>query len=113
MPSGLKSGIGAAASTAMDCHRRSPYGADAMPTPDERRDQERRTALSELERLRHGGETILGATADAARRTAAHFAGRDAEPQDRIEIWGRRIGRSLALVAVVALALHLYFTYLQ
>jgi len=37
-----------------------------------------------------------------------HFAGRDAVADagdtDPIEVWGRRIGRALSLVAVVALA---------
>ena len=42
-------------------------------------------------------------------RAADHFAGQDAlkqnaEPADRIEIWARRIGRALSLVAFVALA---------
>ncbi|MCA3623038.1 MAG: hypothetical protein IOC52_02550 [Methylobacterium sp.] len=42
-------------------------------------------------------------------RAADHFAGQDAlkqnaEPADRIEIWARRIGRALSLIAFVALA---------
>ena len=42
-------------------------------------------------------------------RAADHFAGQDAlkqnaEPADRVEIWARRIGRALSLVAFVALA---------
>jgi hypothetical protein len=42
-------------------------------------------------------------------RAADHFAGHDAlkqhaEPVDRIEIWARRIGRVLSLIAFVALA---------
>ncbi len=32
-------------------------------------------------------------------RAADHFAGKDAPPEDRIEVWGRRIGRVLALFA--------------
>lgn len=84
-----------------------------MTTADDKREQERKTALGELERLRHGGETILGATAGTARRVGGHFAGQDADPSDRIEVWGRRIGRGLALIAVIALALHLYFTYIR
>ena len=42
-------------------------------------------------------------------RAADHFAGQDAlkqnaEPADRVEIWARRIGRGLSLIAFVALA---------
>ncbi|MCA3627547.1 MAG: hypothetical protein IOC49_09925 [Methylobacterium sp.] len=42
-------------------------------------------------------------------RAADHFAGQDAlkqnaEPADRIEIWARRIGRALSLIAFMALA---------
>lgn len=35
------------------------------------------------------------------RRARAHFGAADADPADRIEIWGTRIGRALALVIVL------------
>lgn len=42
-------------------------------------------------------------------RAADHFAGQDAlkqnaEPADKVEIWAKRIGRGLSLIAFVALA---------
>jgi hypothetical protein len=44
--------------------------------------------------------TFLGAT---ARRTGAHLAARDADPEDAIEMWGSRIGRMLGLVTTIGL----------
>jgi hypothetical protein len=63
------------------------------------------------------GDRVFGsAMADAARRTASHFGGRDAgeaAPPDAIELWGRRIGRALSLVVCIALGVYLYVTYLR
>lgn len=70
-------------------------------------------AQAELERLRGEGETITGSMAALGRRTAAHFAGRDAESDDVIELWGRRIGRALSLAGVIGLGIYLYLTYVQ
>jgi hypothetical protein len=36
-------------------------------------------------------------------RALSHFSARDADPSDRIEVWGRRVGRLLSLVGVVVL----------
>ena len=45
------------------------------------------------------------------------LAGKDAVgpdgTADPIELWGRRIGRGLSLVAFVALAIYLYVTYVR
>ena len=51
--------------------------------------------------------------AKAARRTGAHFSGRDADepPEDAVELWGRRIGRALSLIGVIGLAIYLFVTY--
>lgn len=97
----------------MDCHRRAAYPDPGMTHPDDNKDRERQDALKELDRLRQGGETFLGATTGMARRVGDHLAGKDAEPSDRIEVWGRRIGRILGVLAVIALAFHLYFTYVR
>lgn len=40
---------------------------------------------------------------DGGARLGSHFAGADADPDDAVEIWGRRIGRGLALVAAVVM----------
>jgi hypothetical protein len=74
------------------------------------RDNDReREARSALERTARDSETVGGsALARLGRRVGGHFAGRDAMAAagdtDPIEVWGRRIGRALSLVAVVALA---------
>jgi hypothetical protein len=44
--------------------------------------------------------TFLGG---AARRTREHMAARDADQEDRIELWGTRVGRTLGLVITLGL----------
>jgi hypothetical protein len=80
----------------------------------------------EAERRRQSEEALSGVVRDAevigssgfARtmrhagvRLESHFGGADADPDDRVEVWGRRIGRGLGLVAAVLLAVHLLRTY--
>jgi hypothetical protein len=83
----------------------------------EREEARRREALRDLEELRHEGDGLFGsALVRAGRRAADHFAARDAAveaPDDPAELWGRRIGRALSLVAFVALCIYLYLTYLR
>jgi hypothetical protein len=79
--------------------------------------RERHEAMQRLDSIK-GEPTFLGsAMASAGRRAAEHFAGRDPNeaPQsvDAVELWGRRIGRALSLIGVVALATYLYLTYLR
>ena len=54
-----------------------------------------------LERVKRDSESLLGSSMG---RAAEHFSGADAPEGDRVELWGRRIGRSLSLVGVVVLA---------
>lgn len=77
------------------------------------RTEDRDRAASDLKTLRHEGAELGGSLAGMARRTAAHFAGRDDKADDAIEIWGKRIGRALSAVAFVGLAIYLYVTYLK
>ncbi len=72
------------------------------PRDEERVAEARRT----LDRLSAESEAV-GTSAMA--RAARHFGGADAPQGDRIELWGRRIGRSLALV----FALYLIWTLVQ
>jgi hypothetical protein len=37
-------------------------------------------------------------------RAGEHFAAKDTGPEDKVELWAKRIGRSLSLVAFVGLA---------
>ena len=80
-------------------------------------ERQRRDALRSLDQL-HGEPGYAGSSlAAAGRRAAEHFSGRDpgdsAQTADPIELWGRRIGRALSLIGVVALAAYLYLTYLR
>jgi ferric-dicitrate binding protein FerR (iron transport regulator) len=91
----------------------------AMTGPHEREEATRREALAELERLRERETFGTSALAQAARRATDHFAAKDAVGEaghgatDQIELWGRRIGRGLSLVAFIGLAIYLYVTYLR
>ncbi len=86
----------------------------------EREDATRRTALDDLKRIDRDAETIgTSALARTAQRAADHFAAKDAVREagsgetDAIEVWGRRIGRSLSLIGVIVLAVYLFLTYLH
>lgn len=71
--------------------------------PDDDREREARTIL---DRTRRDQESLL--TSSMA-RASDHFTGKDAVGQgeggstDPVELWGRRIGRSLSLIGVVVL----------
>lgn len=78
---------------------------------DEEREREAREAL---ERVRRDTESVgSSALARMSRQAQEHFGGRDAVGAgpdggtDPIELWGRRIGRTLSLVGVVVLGLWL------
>jgi hypothetical protein len=81
----------------------------------EREETARREALRTLGRLGSESETIGSSTvARMAKRASDHFSAKDAladSKNDAIELWGRRIGRGLSLVAFVALVIYLYLTY--
>ena len=75
-----------------------------------RTEDREREAREALERVRRDSESVGSSSlARAGRRVGEHFAGRDAEGEsaDPVELWGRRIGRGLSLVGVVALSLWL------
>jgi len=64
-------------------------------------------ALADLARLRREGDALGGLFG----RSREHFAAVDAPGDDSIEVWGRRIGRTLSAVVFLALAIYLYVTY--
>jgi hypothetical protein len=70
-------------------------------SPDPREAARAAEAKAALERVKRDNETYLGSSMG---RAADHFGAKDAPEGDRIELWGRRIGRSLSLVGVVVLA---------
>jgi len=82
----------------------------------EREEAARGEALATLDSLRGNNEGVGSSALErAARRATDHFAARDAlaggGAVDGIELWGRRIGRGLSLVAFIGLAIYLYVTY--
>lgn len=93
-----------------------------MPTDPPKRhraddDARVRESRRALERVERETETIgRSAGARMGRRMADHFAGRDAHGQgeggktDPMEVWGRRIGRALAVPFFVFLLVWLGFT---
>jgi hypothetical protein len=76
----------------------------------ERDEAQRREALATLNQLREGDTFASSVLARTARQAGDHFAAKDAG-EDRIELWGRRIGRALSLAGLIALAIYLSFTY--
>jgi hypothetical protein len=90
-----------------------------MSDPRERDEERRREALRTLDTLRESDTFATSALARSARRASDHFTAqdaiRDAAAQDgsvdKIELWGRRIGRALSLAGFVALAVYLYMTH--
>jgi hypothetical protein len=86
-----------------------------MNNPRQREKEQRREALAALKSLGDTDTFATSALARTARRAGDHFAARDAMAADgsidRIELWGRRIGRGLSLAGFVALAIYLYLTY--
>jgi len=84
--------------------------------PRQREEEQRREALATLASLRDSDTVVSSALARTAKRATDHFAAKDAVREDgsvdRIELWGRRIGRALSLAGLIALAIYFYFTYL-
>lgn len=81
-----------------------PMVKTIQPDPDKQRG-----ALDDLDRLRRDRDELGGLLGSAG----AHFGAAEAPPADRIEVWGRRIGRTLSLLAFAALAVYLYLTYVR
>ena len=77
--------------------------------PGSRQDTRQQAALAELARLAREGDALGGLTG----RAGAHFGAADAPAGDRIELWGRRIGRTLSVLAFLALCIYLYVTYVR
>jgi hypothetical protein len=75
-------------------------------------ERETRDAREALERVRRDSDTLGSSSmARLGRRMGSHFSGEDAVGPDGrvdpIELWGRRIGRGLSVIAFVLLSLWL------
>ena len=86
------------------CSGKREAGMGRREEIEAERRQAAAAALSGVARDGEGGPSF-GA------RVGGHFAARDADPADRIEVWGRRIGRGLALIVAGVLIVHLVTTY--
>lgn len=73
-----------------------------------------REAKATLERVDAQTET-LGSSAFArmADKTKGHFAADELGDDDKIELWGTRIGRVAALIFVIGLLIYLIKTYVM
>jgi hypothetical protein len=99
---------------------RLPYSL-SMTEHRSRHDEDearRREAEKILEDLKRRGPSFAGSSlSDAARRAVDHFGGKDAlgaaegGTTDPIELWGRRIGRTLSLIVFIGLGIYLFVTY--
>ena len=86
------------------------------PTPKphaiKQREADQRQARIILEKVASESETVgTSSMTRAANRAVEHFSGTENETDDHIEILGKRIGRVLSLIAFIALAVYLAFTY--
>ena len=71
-------------------------------------------ARKALARAQAESETLLGsATRRMASHARDHLGGADKDQDDRIEVWGTRIGRSLGLVFAAGLLIYLFVTYVK
>ena len=86
-----------------------------MSNPHEREEERRREALATLKSLGESETFVTSTLARTAERATDHSAARDAigpdGSVDRIELWGRRIGRALSLLGLIALAVYFYLIY--
>jgi hypothetical protein len=77
---------------------------------DEERMREARRILDRVDR--ESAAAADSALARAASRMRNHFSGADDPTADRVEIWGKRIGRTLGLALFIFLLVYLARTYL-
>jgi hypothetical protein len=85
----------------------------AMTDADHDRDAKSKAARDDLKKLGDRDTVFGGTLGSTVERAKTHFGGKDDSADDKIEIWGKRIGRMLSLIGVVALGLYLYATYFK
>ena len=77
-------------------------------THHEVRGEQSRAASNRLNEAGNEAQSVLGSTLKGpASRVGAYFMGAAGEAADPIELWGRRIGRVLSVIAFVLLSLWL------
>lgn len=76
-------------------------------------DKKREEAMKAIDRVQAESETIVGSTfVRMADRAKDHLSAADKDEDDRIEVWGTRIGRIAGAVFAVGLVIYLVVTYL-
>jgi ferric-dicitrate binding protein FerR (iron transport regulator) len=75
--------------------------------------EEQQKALRDLEALGRERDLLHGLWSGWLLRGSRHFSAADADATDPIELWGRRIGRALAVFAFIAFCIYLYVTYVR
>jgi len=84
-----------------------------MSGQEHQKDKQREEALAALDRVEAESETIVGSTfARMANRARDHLSAADKDEDDRIEVLGTRIGRSLGVLFAIGLVIYLWVTYL-
>lgn len=85
--------------------------------PPDSYDEKQQQALRDLEALGRERDLLHGLWrgwfASLLARGGRHLSAADADPSDRIEVIGRRIGRGLAAFAFLAFCLYLYWNYVH
>ncbi|MHA7775897.1 hypothetical protein [Roseibium sp. M-1] len=83
-----------------------------MSKTEHPKDKQRRDALHALDRVGAESETIVGSTfVRMADRAKDHLSAADKDEDDRIEVWGSRIGRGLGVLFAIGLVIYLLVTY--
>ena len=82
-------------------------------TTRDKQEAKAQEALRDIDRVGEQSE-VLGTSAlrRSAERARDHMLATDADNEDSVELWGRRIGRGLSLAAFIVLAVYLYLTYI-
>ncbi|WP_298964462.1 hypothetical protein [uncultured Roseibium sp.] len=78
------------------------------------KEKQREEALRAIDRVEAESEIIVGSTfVRMADRAKNHLNAADKDPEDRIEIIGTRIGRSLGVLFALGLVIYLFVTYVM
>ena len=84
--------------------------AKSRKPEDDARNQEESARI--LERVAQESETVgTSSMHRIAGRVTSHISG-DADPDNPVEVWGTRIGRTLGLVFFIGLAIYMIKTYI-
>lgn len=75
--------------------------------------EQSRQALRDLEALKRERDLFRGLWSGWFTRDADKLSTTDKDTGDPIELWGRRIGRTLAAFAFIGFCIYLYFTYVH